>query len=62
MPTERGKATIKVGTTGNRVVFDVTGPSGHRIISELTRTETSALIDAIRKAAELTDFTEELRI
>ena len=61
MPTERGKANIKVGTTGTRVVFDVTGPSGHRIISELGTTETRALISAMMKATEMTDFTEELK-
>jgi len=47
-----------VGTTGARVILDITGPSGHRIIAELDKVEIAGIMAGLIEAESRTTFRE----
>ena len=51
MPELKGKVSIEVGQDGQRVVLDVKGVTGHRMVSRLTEQEVIGLVKGIIEAA-----------
>lgn len=58
MPEIKGQSDIKVGSNGTRVILDVTGPSGHRIVAQLDRDQYFKLMGSLIHAKDLTKFPE----